>query len=63
MSRSVDETERPDFMEQVTAFLENATTFIFKNCYIFMNVAMMVRSFQIKKQFGINYKSIFRPGA
>lgn len=30
-------------METLTTLVENAAVFIFKNCYIFMNIAMMVR--------------------
>lgn len=33
-------------METLTTFLENGTVFIFKNCYIFMNIAMMVYNFR-----------------
>lgn len=35
-------------METLTTVLENGTIFIFKNCYIFMNIAMMVISESIK---------------
>lgn len=36
--------EGPDLMETLTMLLENGTVFIFKNCYIFMNIAMMIWS-------------------
>lgn len=42
LSKPTEQQEGPDLMETLTTFVENGAVFIFKNCYIFMNIAMMV---------------------
>lgn len=42
-TKPTEQNNGPDLMETLTTLVENAAVFIFKNCYIFMNIAMMVR--------------------